>query len=451
MKKNNKAFWILVIALIDVGILSIGQAFNNQMIIAGAILLFFVLSLSNYRENFLPLLLFYLPWSSLLRFDPSSSSFHTLVMPVAFLILLITFIQKQNNFSKVYFAYAVIITAYTMIVKFLNNLSLDTPYIFFIIMLFFIPLYLEQYFKVIRFDVCIVFMSIGNISAFIASNLLITNQHVLQYIDINKEMPVGLRLSGFYGDPNYFSAQMLVAIAGLLIILTKVKNKKLILPIIILIMALCYFAMQSVSKMFILCMGAVLFLWIINMLISKLGLGYKLGIIITFAAIGIIALAGNLFTEEIDFYLMRFGRVKDSISLTTGRIVLWKTYVDYLLENPDKLFFGIGVSEDQVRLIYRTNNAHMTIIQTIYQLGIAGTFIFLLWWESVYSALMTRSLKSIADFNNMLIMSIAIFLPWLALDMLYFREYFFFVALLFLLKKYLTEDQMIDSKDVIRR
>ena len=64
-------------------------------------------------------------------------------------------------------------------------------------------------------------------TAFIASNLLMTNQNVIKYIDINKEMTVGLRLSGFYGDPNYFSAQMLVSIAGLLIMLSMVKNKKL--------------------------------------------------------------------------------------------------------------------------------------------------------------------------------------------------------------------------------
>ena len=447
MKKNNKAFWTLIIALTNVAILSIGQALNNQIILAGAIFIFFIFLLYNYKEYFLPLMLFYLPWSSLLRFDPSQSSFHSIIVPVVFVILFVNYIKKYNDFRKNYYAYAIVLTAYTLIVKFLNGLSFNSPFIFFIIMLFFIPIYLNEYFKAIRFDVCIVFISIGNISAFIASYLLMTNQNVLKYIDINKEMQVGLRLSGFYGDPNYFSAQMLVAIIGLLIILTKVRNKKLILPIIIMVAALCYFAMQSVSKMFIISLVTVLFLWIVNMLVSRMGLGYKLGILTIIAAIIIIVMLENVFMKEIDYYLLRFGKVRDSISLTTGRIVLWKIYIDYLLANPEKLFFGIGVSDDQIRIIFRTNNAHMTVIQTIYQLGIVGTAMFVLWWKSIYNALFTKLNISISDLVNLLIMALAIFLPWLALDMFYFREFFYFVILLFLLLKYLTSDQSINVKE----
>jgi hypothetical protein len=277
-------------------------------------------------------------------------------------------------------------------------------------------------------------------SAFIASNLLIHNQNVLKYIDINNEMLVGLRLSAFYGDPNYFSAQMLISIAGLLIILTTVKNKKLILPIIILITALCYCGMQSVSKMFIISLVLILLIWIFNMLASRIGLWYKMGIFITIAAIVIIVMIENLFAKQIDYYLYRFGRVTDSTSFTTGRVELWKIYIDYLLANPDKLFFGIGASENQIINICKTIASHNTVIQTIYQLGLAGTTIFLLWWKSVYDTLMTKPVSYLSGFINMVIMFLAIFLPWFALEMLYFREYFYFVALLFLLKEYLASD-----------
>jgi hypothetical protein len=192
--------------------------------------------------------------------------------------------------------------------------------------------------------------------------------------------------------------------------------------------------------MFIISLGLILLLWISNMLASKIGLGYKLGIIITIAATVIIVVLNNIFAKEINYYLYRFGRVTNSDTLTTGRIALWKIYTDYLLANPDKLFFGIGASENQIINICRTIASHNTIIQTIYQLGLAGTTIFLLWWKSVYDSLMTKPVSKISGLINMAIMFLAIFLPWSALEMLYFREYFYFVVLLFILKDYLASN-----------
>jgi hypothetical protein len=45
----------------------------------------------------------------------------------------------------------------------------------------------------------------------------------------------------------------------------------------------------------------------------------------------------------------------------------------------------------------------------------------------------------LSDWLNLGLMATAIFLPWFALDMLYFREFFYFILLWFLLRNYLTE------------
>lgn len=436
---------ILIIALLDVALLSVGHAYGNRALIGLSIAAFMALVILSEKSYFLPLMIFYLPWSSVLRLDPGESSFHTLVLPVFFFFILFKWLKKNPDIRKSYFLLAFILLSFTLVVKLFNGLPLHKPYLFFMIMLFFVPIYLSEYVQNIRFDQCVVFLTAGNISACIASNLLMNNPNILKFIDINDEMRVGLRLSSFYGDPNYFSAQILVALAGLLIILFKTKDKRTVLALVLSMAALIYFALLAVSKMFILCLIIILVLWTYNLLIEKRSLSYKVGILSTLVIISVVIILENLFMEQINYYIYRFGYVSDPISLTTGRIVLWQVYMEYLFSYIDKLIFGIGLSEDQLRILLNTNNAHMTLIEIIYQLGLAGGTLLFLWWKSVYNEFVTKTQINYSGWVNLLVMATAVFLPWLALDMLYFREFFYFILLLFLLKNYLSDRNVSDE------
>ena len=329
--------------------------------------------------------------------------------------------------------------SYTLVVKFFNGLPIHNPYLFFMVMLFFIPVYLHEYGKRLSFVVCTVFLTAGNISASLASTLLIDNPNILPYVEINTEMGVGLRLSGFYGDANFYSAQLLMAIAGLLILLLKLKNKLLVVPLVGAVAALIYFALSAVSKMFILCLVLITVLWFFNLLLENRPISYKFGIITAMVVIAYVIIAQNLFAEQINYYILRFSNISDTTSLTTGRTDIWRIYIDYLLTNIDKLFFGIGLSADQVRALLRINSSHMTVIEVVYQLGITGAIMLFLWWKSIYQGFVVKGPIELSDWLNLGLMATAIFLPWFALDMLYFREFFYFILLWFLLRNYLTE------------
>jgi hypothetical protein len=437
---------ILILALINVALLSIGHGYNSRLLLWSAILMFCLLVIISPKKYFLPLMLFYTPWSSVLRTDPANSSFESLIVPVVFIIVFLGWLKKEHSYKKEYFAVAFILTAYTLVVKSLNGLPLHMSYWFFILMLFFIPIYLNEYKKDIRFEECVFFLTAGILSACIASKILMTNPNMLKYIQVVLYDEVTykfIRYSGFYGDPNYYVAHIIAAITGLMIIISKITRKGSTVLLIILIVALFYFATLSLSKMFILCITCLILLWLANFMMEKRKITYKIVIIvIAILSVGMVVF-GNLFSEQINNYMIRFGLIKDVKSLTTGRSGTWLVYLNYLFSNLNKLFFGIGLSEDQVQSLLQTNNAHMTIIEILYQLGVIGGFFLLLWWKSIYQEIVKKIKMDFPQKIYFLIMAFSILLPWMALDMVYFHEFFYFLLLLFFAKNYLSENNLL--------
>jgi hypothetical protein len=437
---KGKIVYILILALLNVALLSVGHAVGSSLLLLLAIMWFVMLAVAAPREYYMPIMIFYLPWTALLKLSPGMSSVHSLVTLLVLLIVGARWLKKNPDISGGYFAIVIIFAAYTLIVKFLNRLPLEPQYIFFMAMMLFIPIYLVEYKEKVRFDVSVLFLAFGNLAACISALILIDNSNIKPFIVINNEMSVGIRFSAFYSDPNYFSAQMLVAISGLMIILTKTKNKKNIIPAVILIIALIYYAMQSVSKAFMLSAFVVLSLWLFNLMTGKRSVSFKVYLMVAIMGVVFFVLSQDLFMQQLEFYLLRFGRVEDASSLTTGRVGLWGVYLNYLMSNTDKLLFGIGLSEDQLRSILNTNNAHMTLIEMLYQIGLFGVILMGIWWKSLFKGFMDDRKLVYSDWMNMGILAIAIVMPWFGLDVLYFREFFYFPAILLLMKKYLVEN-----------
>ncbi|SHF17107.1 O-antigen ligase family protein [Alkalibacter saccharofermentans] len=437
---KGKIVYILILALLNVALLSVGHAVGSSLLLLLAIMWFAMLAVVAPREYYMPIMIFYLPWTALLKLSPGMSSVHSLVTLLVLLIVGAKWLKKNPDISGGYFAIVIIFAAYTLIIKFLNRLPLEPQYIFFMAMMLFIPIYLVEYKEKVRFDVSVLFLAFGNLAACISALLLIDNSNIQPFIVINNEMSVGIRFSAFYSDPNYFSAQMLVAISGLMIILTKTKNKKNIIPAVILIIALIYYAMQSVSKAFMLSAFVVLSLWLFNLMTGKRSISFKIYLVVAIMGVVFFVLSQDLFMQQLELYLLRFGRVEDASSLTTGRVGLWGVYLNYLMTNTDKLLFGIGLSEDQLRIILNTNNAHMTLIEMLYQIGLFGVILMGIWWKSLFKGFMDDRKLVYSDWMNMGILAIAIVMPWFGLDVLYFREFFYFPAILLLMKKYLVEN-----------
>ncbi len=318
---------------------------------------------------------------------------------------------------------------YTLILKLLLNQNFSMSYVMFVFMLFFLPTYLKLYRDQLSFELSIISFSTGIITAGFISKILMKYPHMLQYIDVYEWKRVGLtRLSGFYGDANFYSSHIIVAICGLLIIAMN-KEFKHAIKLFVLVIALIYLGLLSVSKMFLFVLIVVSFLWMLTLLFNKENILLKIRIILCVAIGVIFIISSGIFADQIHMYMIRFDMVSDTNSLTTGRSTILENYISFFENNPFALFFGQGYSS-----VYSSKlnfAAHNTLIQSLYQFGIIGSMILAIWLFQLNNKIKTES-------NSVLsvIFAIACFIPWLSLDILFFDEFFYILALYIIGKKY---------------
>lgn len=439
MLLKSRSGKILMLALMIVLILSGAHALNVRLFILVSLSLFILLILLVEKSHFLPLMLFFLPWSPVLKLAPGTVTFYTLAVPMVFLVLLVKDGLKDTKFKLSFFILPIFLIVYMLSVKLINGYIPDRRFIFFVMMLFFIPYYAHKYKQKLDFEICTLFLSAGVITACVASKILVNFPHMLRYIDVYEWEQMGLtRLSGFYGDANFYSAHILVAVASLLITMRKSKNIWGNIIHLIAISTLVYFGMLSVSKMFILSLLILFITWIFIFIFEKREQTSKFKLVVLLSVIVVMAAASNLFSERIEQYLIRFSLAEDSNSLTTGRSKLMEMYMNYLLASLKHLFLGMGLSSEYVN----GRSSHNTFIQLFYQLGILGVFLIIAWWRMVYTNLRNWGRLHGMNILYFCLILIGTFFPWMALEMLYFDEFFYITLFVIVAKGYLSNGNM---------
>ena len=428
---------LILLALLNTAILSAGHAFISMPLIGLSFFAFILMVLFSPKKFFLPLMLFYLPWSPIMKLSPDSYTMFTIVLPLYFLYTLVAAKGKEG----LLFSHAnVILTALMAIlllsVKLINGSPIDPDALLFLLMMLFVPSYMSKYHPSISFVTCSSFLSLGTISACIASKVLVAYPHMLAYIVVETWEQMGLvRLSGFYGDSNFYSIHILISIACLLILVFQQRGFPLALSMAGIIL-LIYFGTESVSKMFLLTLLAILIIWLTSLFSLRQGLGKKIAVLTGITTLILLVLTSGIFAEQIDDYMFRFSLASDASSLTTGRSDIWANYFNYFISNPAVFFFGAGYTTT-----FPDFNAasHSTIIQMFYQLGLAGIVLIFFWlWEFIRAVWPHGGSQSLTQRLLIFHLGLACFLPWLALDMLFFDEFYYTIALFFIGSEYIT-------------
>lgn len=438
---SSKDIKTLMILLLDIFLLSIGHALNSQVIILVALVVFSGAILMVPKSYFLPIMLFYFPWSPIMKLSPNSFTWFTIIVPLFFICILIFKKEEEPKvrFSSMNLIISLGILLYTLGVKMWLGYSISNSYIMFVFMLIFIPTYLKTYKEKISFENCSLFLAIGVISACIASEILTKYPHMLKYIEVYEWKAKGLiRLSGFYGDPNFYSVHILIAICGLLILLIDKRYKR---PILLgsMIIVLIYFGFLSVSKMFILVLLVELGLWIMMVLLLKGRTKTKISIVFYIVIALVIILSSGILSEQIHMYLVRFGAGNNLKSLTTGRNNLILIYIDFFMKNIPALVFGQGLTSILIGNLPMV--PHNTIVQMIYEFGCVGSIGVVLWIINLYKDTIKgkKNHYSLMRLCYMVLFITGCFLPWMSLDMLFFDEFFYIIALFVIGKNYVME------------
>ena len=413
IKKSYLTLNILLVLMMCVALV-FGCTIMILACLAGFLLLVGWCCSQNYT---LPILLFFLPWSPVLRTSPLGYSFFTFGL---ILVCGISIIKKRFKFRKYPIVAGVLLLFLTLVSKVIDGSGLTMDYILFIMLIFLFPVVKGEWtLKKYDFYHVVVFFSLGVIIAAICALNLTIFPNIARYIRVDAYATI-TRRSGFYGDANFYTAQITAAMGGCLLMILQEKKPSRLVTIVILLLLLLYSGFLSGSKSFVLVAVFTVFLWLIALMRKPGRVGLKVGAFSGVALIVIVIATSSLFGDLLEVVLTRFSYSKDMESFTTGRTSLWSMYLKEIISDAKVFFLGKGFTN--VKLEGR--GSHNTLIQAFFQFGFIGVPVLIYWIVSFFrgSSLRGRR-KKIAGFEAMMIV-VATLIPWIALDALFFDEFF---------------------------
>lgn len=243
--------------------------------------------------------------------------------------------------------------------------------------------------------------------------------NIRRFIRVDKYSTI-IRRSGFYGDANFYAAQILAALAGTLYLTLEEKNRKRMVFLIAIIIVLLYCGFLSGSKSFVLIAAMALLIWVVAILRMRGRRGTKFILLACLVGAAAYIASSALFGGLIDVLVTRFLRTEDFDSFTTGRMTLWQSYMDELFGNIKVFFLGHGFTN----VMINERASHSTVIQIFYQFGLLGVPV-LIYWIISFFRINTQGANVGKVFSLRYLMIYAgVFGPWLALDLLFFDEFF---------------------------
>lgn len=365
----------------------------------------------------LPILLFFLPWSPILRTDPTSFSFYTFGMV---LVCFISAVKKRFSFRSYQIVAGVLLIFLTLLAKLLHGSGLSFDYISFIMMIVLFPMVRDEM-KSKKYDFyqVVVFFSLGIILASLCALFFADSANIRRFIKVDSWAAV-IRRSGFYRDANFYTAQVLAALGGALaLVLREVKKGRLVFLFCI-ILFLLYCGFLSGSKSFVLVVACLLVLWIIAVAKMRSRTGLKITLLIALVMTVIYIATSVMFSDLISVMLTRFSSTRDLDTFTTGRTELWAVYLKEIFGGIKVFFFGQGFTNVKIN----DRSSHNTLIQILYQFGVLGAPVLFYWVRSYFRTDRCRKRRDrLLDLNRFIVL-VGTFLPWLAIDILFFDEFF---------------------------
>ncbi len=413
--KLNKHYYIIPCFIIA-ALLCFAQVRASYYLIRACLAAFlFFVAAAAYKGMITPALLFFLPWAPLLKTAPGAMSAYSIGLVLACVVCLIRKGFSINIYTTIF---ALLIFALTITVKQIYNDEIYNGYILFIFMLVMFPCITDELRDKATFGQLTVYFALGIISAALSAKRLVSYQKIAQFIDIYTWDRV-TRLSGYYGDPNFYSVHISAALSGTILMFFRKKDVQQRLMLMIVMAVLMYCGFLSASKSFIITTACVALACFIKFIVMQEKAVWKALTLVGAGMILAVVAVTGVFDQLWDTVVLRFSQINDIASLTTGRTKIWKAYFEEFVNNGAVVWFGKGCSETLV--INRA--AHNTLIQMIYQLGFVGIG-FLAAWEYNFIRGVVRNKKIKMNFLDAAILLIGIFMPWMGLDMLFFDEFF---------------------------
>jgi len=410
----NKNHILMLLCTMIAIMLCIGHVLGNTIFVMLAMVLYMgVIIWTSMTGKVLYMLCFFLPWAPLIKFEPGTMSLYTVGLIGACVLV---WIRYRISVQK-YILPAIALIMLLFIVRLFYGFGLDNSFIMFCIMLLLFPIMGWDLHKTYDFYHLNLFFSVGVISAALSAYYLVQYSTIARFIDVYSWSEI-TRYSGYYGDANFYSAHIAAALAGILVLFS--SSGKRMWESILMAVVLLYCGLLSASKSFVITVAVVLLLWILQILNIRRNMSYKVMIIIVIIAVAIGIFASETFSVVFSIIAIRFGNTSDISDLTTGRSDIWMNYLRHMVSNLGILLFGKGYTNVMVA----GRASHNTLLQGVYQFGIVGFSIFLVWLKGLFRITLQNLKIERKQYLACLILVIGVFLPWMGIDLLFFDEFF---------------------------
>lgn len=392
---------------------TVGNGFLLLLVLIGCLLL---AALACRQGLAIPVLLFFLPWSPLMKLAPGRISFYTIGLLICCALALA---QDGMRLTVRQVVLAASLMALTLTAKILQTGSITNDYLMFVFMLLLFPCVARSCPRATSFRCATMFFAGGIFSAAILARLVAHYPNISRYIIVESYLTV-TRLSGFYGDPNFYSAHVAACLAGVLVLLSRETEKRRQILLAAVSVALLYCGLLSASKTFVLTV-ACLFLFWLPILLERGNYGSArtrllFGVLCAVAFV----LVSPAFRQVLQIIGARFTEGEGLAGLTTNRTTLWLQYLTAFVHDIPLTLFGAGYTS--VNLFRKAS--HNTLIQAVYQFGILGIPLLLVWMWNMLADMFPESDKPLAGWKYTVLLCVGSFLPWMALDILQYDEFF---------------------------
>lgn len=431
----------LITCMFEVIWLLLAQTVNSMFLIVPCLAFFLGLVAWSAVKGFaVPVLMLFLPFSPLLKIRPGTISFFTISLVLVYVIYIA---MGSRKISINHLVPGLALIGFILAVKVLGGYPIENNYILFSASLLMAPFMVRELDDKYDFYWLTLFFSVGVIVAAVSAKLLVGFSTISSYITTHSIFNT-LRWNGYYGDPNFYSAQITAALSGVMIMLLGKNKKRNTFMWTALLLILLYCGLLSISKSFFLVAGVLGLLWIGIIMFRRGNLTAKILMILAIIIGIVVILSMTVFRDMIDLVIARFTGNLTWSDFTTRRTDLWKEYIGGLSEDPLIFWFGIGYTD----ILLGSQNSHSTVIQSIYQLGLIGT-VFLVLWEICYINTLKEKFKVPKSYAlQAVLLYIGTFGPWVALDYLFFDEFFILPIYVCAGIRYMAKHEAFESNPI---
>lgn len=245
-----------------------------------------------------------------------------------------------------------------------------------------------------------------------------TNGGTSEYINVHSYLSI-TRRSGFYGDPNFYAAHITACMAGVQLLLSREEKRGRQLALLAIMILLIYSGLLSASKSFVFVSAGLFLVWV-PILLEKGQRASKFRLLIGILCAGVVILSSSAFEPLFKVIDDRLSYAANLSQLTTKRTDLWMDYLNEFAHNVPLTLLGQGYTS----VTLHGWASHNTIIQSVYQFGLLGVPL-LFSWVALTLKRVQRGLKnSCSDWRYTILMIVGVVVPWIALDILFFDEFF---------------------------